>query len=121
MIKTKYDKDFPDSVKISYRILKKSGMIKITDFWRALSLVYGIKEFELLNLKTSHALEFESYIIDLFIEWRNGKPINFGDIEKAIFTFGEFTNMEKLLFESESLQERLWAIYTFLIDPELDL
>ena len=121
MKKTKYDRDFPESVIMSYKILRRNGQIRITDFWRALSLVFGVKEFEILNLKSPHAIEFESYLMDVLIEWMNGESIEFGDIEDAIFTFGDFTEMEKLLFESGNLQERLWAIYIYLVDPNINL
>lgn len=121
MIKTKEDRDFPDSVKMSYRILKRNGLIKITDFWRALSLVFGLKEFEILDLKSPHVLEFESYLMDLLIDWRNGESVEFENLEKAIYSYGEFTEMEKLLFQSGDLQCRLWAIYVYLIDPNMNL
>ena len=121
MKKTKYDRDFTDSVKMSYRILKRNGFLKITDFWRALALVYGVKEFELLDLKSPHTTEFESYLMDVLIEWMKGDSIEFRDLEEAIYTFGDFTEMEKLLFESGNLQERIWAIYLYLVDPELNL
>ena len=41
--------------------------------------------------------------------------------EEAVYTFGDFTEMEKLLFESGNMQERLWAIYLYLIDPNMNL
>jgi hypothetical protein len=59
--------------------------------------------------------------MDILMEWMKGEPIEFGDIEEAIYTFGDFTEMEKLLFESGNLQERLWAIYIYLIDPNINL
>jgi hypothetical protein len=118
---TKDDKEFPESTILSYRILKRNGLLKITDFWRALSLVFGLKEFEILNLNSPHIFEFESYIMDLLIDWRNGEPIEFDNLENAIYSFGEFTEMEKLLFQLGNLQHRLWAIYLYLIDPNMNL
>ena len=121
MIKTKNDKDFTESMVMSYKILKRLGVLKITDFWRALTSVFGVKEFEILNLKSPHTIEFESYLMDVFIEWINGRPVDFRDLEEAIYTYGDFTEMEKLLFESGEIQDRLWAIYLYLVDPELEL
>lgn len=122
MEKTKDDKDYSDSFKTAYKILqRKNEILKITDFWRALSIVYGLKEFEILNLRSPHTSEFESYLMDVLIEWVKGDKINLSEIEEAIYTFGDFTEMEKLLFESENLQDRIWAIYTYLIDPNKNL
>lgn len=121
MKKTKYDRDFPESTIMSYRILRRNGQFRITDFWRALSTVFGVKEFEILDLKSPQAVKFESYLMDTLIEWMKGEAIEFGDIEEAIYSFDEFTEMEKLLFESGSLQERIWAIYIYLVDPNINL
>ena len=106
---------------MSYRMLKRKGQFRITDFWRALATVFLVKEFEILDLKSPHAIEFEYYLMDVLIEWMKGEPIEFGEIEEAIYTFGDFTEMEKLLFESGNIQERLWAIYLYLVDPNMDL
>ena len=121
MIKTLKDKDYPESTIISYNILQRAGILKITDFWRALCLVYGVKEFEILNLRDPHASEFESYIIDRYIDWIKGDPVEFEDIEEAVYKFGDFTGTEKLLFESDNMQNRLWAIFLYLVDPNINL
>jgi hypothetical protein len=121
MIKTKYDRDFPEATIMSYKTLKRKGQFRITDFWRALTTVFLVKEFEILELKSPHTLEFESYLMDVLIAWMKGEPVDFGEVEKAVYTFGDFTEMEKLLFESGRIQERLWAIYLYLIDPNMNL
>ena len=45
MIKTKYDRDFPEATIMSYKMLKRKGQFRITDFWRALTTVFLVKEF----------------------------------------------------------------------------
>ena len=82
---------------------------------------YNPEQFEILELKSPHTLEFESYLMDVLIAWMKGEPVDFGEVEKAVYTFGDFTEMEKLLFESGRIQERLWAIYLYLIDPNMNL
>lgn len=122
MIKTINDKDYTDTMRLSYKVLMNGVKFpKVTEFWRMLTLVFGLKEFELLDLKNSRVFEFESYLIDELIEWRKGNPIDFSEIKESVFTFGDFTEMEKLLMNSGLMEERLWAIYVFLVDPNLTL
>lgn len=84
-------------------------------------MIFGIHEFEILNLKSSNVGEFESYLLDRLIDWKRGNPVDFGELEESILTFGDFTEKEKLLFSTGNMQERLWAIFLCLIDPNINL
>ena len=71
----------------------------------------------ILDLNSVHP-DFESYIIDRFIDWSNGKDINLKDIQEAILVAGEFTKNEKLLIENPEMEDKLWGIFLALSNPD---
>lgn len=123
MIKTKYDTDYSETTKQVYRILaeKYGYSIRVSNIWELLAVSLGIPEFEILVPRMYQNGQFESYLIDQYIFWREGKPVNFEDMADLVLQVGDFTKSEKLLLTYEELENRLWAIYLCLIDPNLNL
>jgi len=123
MIKTKTDTDFSETTRQVYRILssKYGYSIRVSNIWELLAVSLEIPEFEILEPKLYQNGQFESYLIDQYISWRQGNPIDFSKIASSILEVGDFTGSEKLLLSQEELENRLWAIYLCLIDPNLNL
>ena len=122
MIKKRTDTDYTETVIFSYKLLKHLGYsARISDLWKMLCIVFGINEFEILDLRSRNVSEFESYLFDKLIDWKRGNEVDFQEIEESIFTFGDFTGSEKIMLETGNLQERLWAIFLCLVDPNMEL
>ena len=123
MIKTKNDTDYSETTRQVYRILssKYGYSIRVSNIWELLAVSLGIPEFEILEPKLYQNGQFESYLIDQYISWRQGDPVNFTNIALSVLEVGDFTGSEKLLLSQEELENRLWAIYLCLIDPNLNL
>ena len=123
MKKSLKDTDYSDITRTTYRVLsyKFGYTARISDLWNLLRMSYGLKEFEILEHNNPEMRNFESYLIDQYIDWVGGKEIEFDNIEEAIFGVGDFTGMEKLLLQSGDLQDRLWAIFLCLSDPNLKI
>lgn len=122
LVKNKNDKDFTEITKVVYNQLReKYGNYgaRISDMFQLLKDAFGISEFELLNTKLINNGAFESYLMDRQVDWMQGKDIDFGDIYEAILTAGDFTKTERDLFEMGKVEERLWAIYLLICNPEL--
>jgi hypothetical protein len=123
MKKSINDVDYTDTTRSSYKIIshKFGYSARITEFWTMLPMVYGKQEFEILDLRTPGIIEFESYLLNELINWKKGLSVDFDYMEKRILDFGEFTGLEKLMFSSGDMQERLWAIFLCLSNPEMNL
>ena len=123
LIKNKNNTDYTEIVKSVYNMLsiEFGYLARITDIWLLLAKSFNLQNFELINQKQYQNGEFESYLIDRLIEWRNGEDVNFSDISEAILMVGDFTGSEKLMFEHGKIDERLWAIYLVICDPTLKL
>lgn len=122
LVKNKNDVDYSENVKLTYNsLISQVGCsARITDIWRLLQLAFGIKEFEILTPEQYQNGSFYSYLIDKQIEWINGENVDFSEISQVILETGDFTNMEKLLFTSGNLEEKLWAIYLVICDPTIN-
>ena len=123
MKKSKKDRDFSDITKMTYKVLnyKFGYAARIMDILNLIKESYGLKEFKILDFNNPDLRNFETYVIDQYIDWVKEKEIDFDNIEKAILSIGDFTEMEKLLLQSGDLQDRLWAIFLCLSDPNLEI
>ena len=123
LIKNRYDSDYTEIVKSVYQMLSKEFgyLAKITDIWVLLSHSFNIPKFELVDTSQYQNGEFESYLVDKFIDWRDGKDINFTDISEGILSVGDFTGTEKLMFDHGKIDERLWAIFLVILDPSMKI
>jgi len=123
LIKNKYSNDYTETFKSVYHLLsiRFGYSAKITDIWVLLSNSFNLQKFELIDTTQYQNGEFESYLIDRLIDFRDGKDVNFSDISEAILIVGDFTGDEKLMFEHGNIDERLWAIYSVILDPEVKI
>ena len=123
MKKSKKDRDFSDITRMTYKVLnhKFGYTARIMDILNLIKESYGLKEFKILDFNNPDLRNFETYVIDQYIDWVKEKEIDFDNIEKAILSIGDFTEMEKLLLQSGDLQDRLWAIFLCLSDPNLEI
>lgn len=122
-IKNKNDNDYTGVTKSVYHILadRFGYTARISDIWELLRYSFGVEEFELLNPRLYQNGMFESYLLDELIKWRNGEDVNFTDIYQAILTVGDFTGREKLMFDYGNIEERLWAIFLVICNPEMNI
>ena len=123
LVKNKNDNDYTEIVKSVYHLLSNEFgyLARISDIWLLLARSFNIKEFELIDTRQYQNGQFESYLIDRLIDWKHGKDVNFSEITDAIKTVGDFTSLEKLMFEHGNIDERLWAIYLLIDSPELKI
>lgn len=108
------DKNYTDIVKTNYKYLiyKYGYTLRISNLFELLKTSFAINEFELLDFKNSDInSQFESYLMDEFINWKNGKVIDFSDIYRSIVTVGEFSKIELDIFEKGNIEEVLWSIF----------
>lgn len=111
-----------DNTEYTYTTLLVEDLIKskygytarITDIWKLLAASISLEKFEILDPKNYMNGPFESYLIDEYIKWINGKEVNFTDIYEAILKVGDFTQSEKLALSSCNIEERLLGIFLAL-------
>lgn len=123
LIKNRYSNDYTEIVKSVYHLLSAEFgyLARITDIWNLIAKSFNIPELELIDTRQYQNGEFESYLVDRFIDWRNGKDVNFTDISDAVKLVGDFSESEKLMFLHGKLDERLWAIYLTILDPSMKI
>ncbi len=123
LVKNRNDNDYTEIVKSVYHLLSIEFRYsaKITDIWLLVARSFNIPKLELIDPGQYMNGQFESYLIDRFIEFRDGKDVNFTDIAEAVEIVGDFTIEEKLMFMHGKLDERLWAIYLIILDPDMKI
>lgn len=122
-IKTINDTDFTDIVRSVYKLLseKYGYTARISDIFILLRDAFDLKEFLLLDFNNIRSIEFESWLVDIFIDWKNGRNVDFVQVYNAILEAGEFSINEKNLFISGLVEERLWAIFLVIADPNINM
>ena len=119
--KTINSTDYTDYVKSVYGelISKYSYTIRITRLYEMLKYLLFIDEYQSLDIKNTACSEFNSYLLDKCIEWKQGKEIDFGEIYQAMLINGDFTSSEKLIFKDSNIEELLWGIFLAVNSPDL--
>ena len=122
-IKNKEDKDYTKTCSQVYNLLvnKYRNSARISNIWQMIADSLGLTKLEIFEPRYYQNGNFESYLIDRQIDWQNGKDVDFSEIYDAILTTGNFTGDEKLLMSSGNFEERLWAIYLAVTNPNLNL
>lgn len=121
--KTKYDEDYTYTTRTMYKIYSElhGYTARISDIFQMLKESFGIQEFDLFDPKMCNNASIESYLIDEFIKWKDGEPVDFVEIYNALVLAGDFSASEKALFESGNIEERLWAMFLVISDPSLNI
>lgn len=122
MVRNRYETDYTDQMKSIYNTLssKFGYSARITDIWPLLLASIGKDEFEILDLRNYNNGGLEAYLIDTYVQWREGKGVDFSEVYNEILRVGDFTAEEKHLLGEES-ENILWAIYLDVLDPSLKL
>ena len=95
---------------------------RISEIMQMIKYLYGIEEFDLLDFHTINNGEFESKLVDHLISYKSGHDIDFGNIwESIIKKTIPLTVREQNLIETGKIDERLWAIFTVVINPSLEI
>lgn len=94
---------------------------RISALLEMIQFTYGIDEWELVDRSQINNGELLSGWMDSLILYRDGEPVDFGKIWEDIKSILNFTNRELTLIETGSVDERIWAIYTLLLYPELPI
>lgn len=123
LVVNKYNTNYPEITKTTYIFLQHlhKYTARISDIWQLLKESFDIDEFDALEYEQIHNGELVSWLIDRQIDWQEGRDVDMREVYDALLTAGEFTGSEKLKFESGGIQERLWAIFLLITDPELTL
>lgn len=80
---------------------------------------WDLIDFHQINLNMS---EFDGWVVDRLIEYRDSKEgIDFVEIWNKIKTFFDFSKSEIEQIELGNIDERLWAIFTAIINPSLEM
>lgn len=114
--------DYTDNVKSVYKLLRgKYGYtLRISSFWKLLTDSLGISEFELIDFRDIPNGEFENFLIEFQLKWMRGEDVDFSDIKDKVLEIGDFTRTEKELIIDGDIEERIWAIYLSICNPELE-
>ena len=96
---------------------------RISDFWTYLKLALGIDDFKTLDFRDIENDKFLSYLINNQIDWQNGKDIDLTEIKKAILTVSGdgLQSLEKIMIDSDTTEDIIWAIYLAICDPTKNL
>ena len=114
--------ELTDSVKLYYSVLRNTyGQFgRITDLVQMLEKLFKNK-FELFDSRTWNSSQFSSYLLDLQIKFRDGEDLDMVVIHDDILKVYEFTIAEKKSFINEIIEEKIWAIFKYVVDPNLEL
>jgi hypothetical protein len=82
---------------------------------------FGLKNFEILDYRNIQNGPLVSWLMDRQIEWQKGEDVNLSEIYRALLVAGDFTSQERLMFETGSMEERIWAILLLITSPDLNI
>lgn len=114
--------ELTNQVKLYYSLLRKSyGQTgRITDLIQMLEKLSQNK-FELFDSRTWNTGQFSSYLMDLQIRFQNGEDLDMVILHDDLLKVYEFTLSEKKTFIDEIIEEKIWAIFKYVVDPNLEL
>ena len=123
----RYRKDIENissTTDIVYKLLTysyKGVPTRISDFWLMLFKTFGIKDpkdyIDYWDVKT---VNFESYLIDTYKKWLGNEEVDFEELQERTLSVIESSYARLNLINSGDFQDRLWAIFLFLSDPNLN-
>ena len=116
------DTELPIQVQLYYTTLKKKYGIygaRISELIQMLELLYGGEKFELFDTRTWNPGDFVSYLMDIQLKFMSGESIDLVTLHDDILKVYQWTLAEKKRFINEVLEEKIWAIFKYVIDPNL--
>ena len=123
IITNKYNTDYPETTVMVYRYLLPNNQYsaRISNMFQLLAESFGLKNFEILDYRNIQNGPLVSWLMDRQIEWQKGEDVNLSEIYRALLIAGDFTSQERLMFETGSMEERIWAILLLITSPDLDI
>lgn len=116
------DTELPITVQLYYKELKKKYGVygaRITDIIQMLEVLQGNQKFELFDANTWNSGQFSSYLMDQQIKFMAGEELDMVIFHDDILKVYQWTKEEKKRFDDEIIEEKIWAIFKFVIDPSL--
>lgn len=112
-----------DSFRATYIMVRDKWKYtaRISELISMLKYCYSIEDFELVEIHNINHGEFESWMMDKLIEYKQGHEIDFGEVWEKIKSTYPLTKSELTHIETGAVDERLWAIFTILTNPNLDI
>lgn len=113
----------PSTFKGTYIQIKDKWMYtaRISEIIDMLKYSYGIDEWDILDPRDVNNGEIEGWLIDEFRKYINKEQIDFLEVWEKIKKYFTFSLQETKLIETGKIEERLWAIFTAITNPNLDI
>jgi len=123
IITNKYNTNYPETTVMVYRYLLPNNQYsaRISNMFQLLAESFGLKNFEILDYRNIQNGPLVSWLMDRQIEWQKGEDVNLSEIYRALLVAGDFTSQERLMFETGSMEERIWAILLLITSPDLNI
>lgn len=113
------DSQKPRSVKETFNLLKRlfGQQARMSDILQLIEKSIGTEfsEFDPKSRNPPHT--FFSHLIDLQLDFLQGREVDLEELHKDIVEVYEFTEREKKFFVSQNIEEKLWAIFLILTNP----
>lgn len=118
-IKTREDQDYTITTIETYkRLSKKYGYsARISDIFSLLRDAFPGDDIDIWGIRDRET-ELVSWLIDKYRLWLSGGPIDFIEVYKALELVGDFSELDKKVFHDGLVEERLWAIFMVIDNPE---
>lgn len=100
---------------------KWSYSARVSEILEMIKYSYGIEDWDILDFRQINNGEMESWLMDYLINYRQDKKIDFGEVWEKIKKSIPLTVKELDLIETGAIDERLWAIFTVITKPDLDI
>lgn len=115
--------DYSETALTTYSYLRAlfGNTARMTMIWQLLATAFDKKEFDILDYNYLQNGPILAWLIDKQIDWQAGRDVNMSEVYRALLEAGEFTREEKYLFEVGRIEERLWAIFLLITNPDLDI
>lgn len=94
---------------------------RISSLLEMIQYCYGIQEWELIELREVNNGDMQAKWMDSLLEYREGKDVDFGAIWEDLKSRLSFSISELNLIETGEIDQRLWAIFTVFISPNLPI
>ena len=114
--------ELPVQVQLYYMTLKKKYGVygaRISDLILMLELLHGGERFELFDTRTWNPGDFVSYLMDIQLKFMAGESIDLVTLHDDILKVYQWTIAEKKRFINEVIEEKIWAIFKYVVDPDL--
>jgi len=112
------------SADIIFRLLSYSynGMpARISDFWTILFKTFNIKDpKDYIDYWDQKTIFFDSYLIDVYSKWLRYEEVDFSELQEKVLSNIESSSARFEFTNPGDFQDRLWAIFLFLSDPNLN-